>query len=49
MRGTIVDVVVIPQGSSEIKIDISKLAKGTYFATAKSENQVIGRAKFLVL
>ncbi|MFC2107680.1 T9SS type A sorting domain-containing protein, partial [Bacteroidota bacterium] len=47
LRGTIVDVVEVPQGASEIQIDVSGLAKGTYFATAKSENKVTGRAKFI--
>ena len=47
LRGTIADVVEVPQGTSEIQIDVSGLAKGTYFATAKSENKVIGRAKFI--
>ena len=48
MLGGIADIVQVPDGKTEIQIDVSGYTPGIYIAVAKSEKEINGKEKFIV-
>ncbi len=47
LKGTVEEIVEVPQDNQEVRIDVSEFAKGTYVAVVKSGKEVVGKAKFI--